>query len=88
MKKFFEIIYKIIRNFIRSILDTIVSILCCIIFFVTYEPHKFKKVTKRKIRRIRRIYKFKIFVFKHLPRTLKFLRYYNSLEEVNKRYGM
>ena len=88
MKKFCEIIYKIIRNFIRFIVDTIVSIICWIIFFVTYEPHKFKKVTKRKICRIRRIYKFKIFVFKHLPRTLKFLRYYNSLEEVNKRYGM
>ena len=88
MKKFCEIIYKIIRNFIRFIVDTIVSIICWIIFFVTYEPHKFKKVTKRKIRRIRRIYKFKIFVFKHLPRTLKLLRYYNSLEEVNKRYGM
>ena len=52
MKKFCEIIYKIIRNFIRFIVDTIVSIICWIIFFVTYEPHKFKKVTKRKIRRI------------------------------------
>lgn len=83
-----NILYKIVRNYTRFFVDFCVSVVCWVIFLVTYEPFTWKKVTKRKIRRIKKLTKFKCWVFKHMPKTLKYLNYYNYLGKINNRYGV
>lgn len=60
------------------------SIVCTLIFLVTYEPGKWKKVTLRKIRRIRTLTKFKLWMWNTFPWYFKFIhddKYYTQLEE-------
>lgn len=81
-------LYKIIRNYVRFFVSLIVHLICLLIFIVTYEPFQWKKVTKRKIRRIRALTKFKIWIFKHFPKTLQYLGKYNYYEKLSKKYGL
>lgn len=91
LKKFFKNIFNFFVHFIRRILYFATQIffylICQIIFLVTYEPHQWKKVTLRKIRRIRALTKFKLWMWKHFGWYFRFIRddkYYRDLE---KRFG-
>ena len=83
-----NILYKIFRNYIRFLVSILIHVICFLIFLVTYEYGQNKKVTLRKIKRIRFFTKVKIFFFRKTPKLLKFLNYYKKLENINKRYGL
>ena len=90
--KYINKIFYILRHFVKRVLFFLTKIIfilvCDIIFILTYEPFKWKKITKRKIKRIRCLTKFKLWLWKHFRWYIEFIgddKYYKNLE---KRYGM
>lgn len=84
-------IKKFVIHFFRRLLFFITQIIfqlvCLIIFLITFEPHAWKKITLRKIKRIRRLTRFKLWLWKHFDWYIKFIhddKYYIDLE---KRFG-
>lgn len=87
MKTFLNRVMNFFIHLIRRILyfttNIIVAIACFIIYIVTYEPNTKKKVTIRKIRRIRALTKFKLWLWKYFDWYFKFIhknKYFEKLE--------
>lgn len=84
MNKIIDNIIHFFRRLLFFITKFVVGIICTLIFILTYEPKKWKTVTKRKINRIRILTKFKLFLWKHFSWYIKFIhcdKYYIELEE-------
>ena len=84
-------ILHIIRRFLQIVITFTVSLVCGIIYLVTYEPNTYRRVTKRKCRRIRVLTKFKLYVYKYFAPVCHFLHddymeqlYYNFNFLINK----
>ena len=78
-----EFILHFIRRTLVLISWLIINLSCVIIFIFTYEPHKFGQVTRRKIRRIRKLTHFKLWMWHHFSKLIKFMHkenYYIYLE--------
>lgn len=73
MKKFLIVLYKFIRGIFRFVYLCIIGIICRIIYAVTYEKGKEKKITPKKAKRIRILTNFKLMMFKNFPHLIKFL---------------
>ena len=91
MKKFLIGLMNFLIHFIRRILyfltQIIIVIICNIIFFVTFEPNTREKVTMRKIRRIRRLTKFKLWLWKYFGWYFKFIHKDKYLIDLEKKLG-
>ena len=67
MKKFFTVIYNIIRGITRVIAWFALVIVTMLIKLFTLEPGTKGRLTKRKARRIRALAKVKLFYFNNVP---------------------
>ena len=84
MKKIEEFLIHFLRRLLFFTTNIIIGLICILIFIVTYEPMKWKTVTKRKIRRIKRLTKFKLWMWRHFRWYFEFIHddaYYKKLEE-------
>lgn len=63
----------LIRRILQITLSLAVSLACMIIYAVTYEPNTYKRVTKRKVRRIRKLTKLKLYVYKYFKPVCVFM---------------
>jgi len=68
-----DFILHLIRRMLQIVFSLFISIVCGIIYVVTYEPGTAKRVTKRKIRRIRRLTKFKLYIYKYFKPMCVFM---------------
>lgn len=68
-----DFILHFIRRILQILLSIIVLIICGIIYSVTYEPGTYKRVTKRKIRRIRALTKLKLYIYKYFKPVCVFM---------------
>lgn len=85
--KFLWCIVHFFRRLLYFFSKIIFGFTCLIIFIITYEFGMHKKVTKRKILRIRRLTKFKLWLWKNFKWFICFIhddKYYRNLE---KRFG-
>ena len=88
MKNFLLEILNFFLHFVRRLLffltQITIIIICQIIYLVTIEPGTGKTVTIRKIRRIRRLTKFKLWLWKNFRWYFEFIhddKYFINLEE-------
>jgi hypothetical protein len=58
-------ILHFIMRILQIITTPLVSLICVIIYVVTYEPNTHGRATVRKCRRIRRLTKFKLYAYKY-----------------------
>ena len=90
MKKFLIWLKNFFIHFIRRILyfltKLIVTIICFIIYIFTFEPNSRKKVTMRKIKRIRRLTKVKLWIWKNFGWYFRFI-HDNYLDGLANRLG-
>ena len=84
MKNFIIHFFRRLLFFITKIIATTA---CLLIFLITIEPGKWKKVTKRKIRRIRALTKFKLWLWKHFRWYFEFIHDTKYLENLENRIG-
>ena len=68
-----NIILHIIRRLLQIILQISLFFICAIIYLVTYEPNTFRRVTVRKIRRIKIFTKIKVYLYKHFSKFWEFM---------------
>lgn len=91
MKRFFTGLMNFFIHFIRRILffltKIIIALICCLIYIVTYEPGKKKEVTMRKIRRIRRLTNFKLWLWKNFDWYFRFIHDAKYFEKLESRFG-
>lgn len=91
MKTFLTKLLNFFIHFFRRLLffttQFIFLIICFIIFVVTYEPNMRKKVTARKIRRIRALTKVKLWLWKHFAWYFKFIHKDKYFENLERRLG-
>jgi hypothetical protein len=91
MEKFLRAILNFFIHFFRRLLyfltQIILLLVCQIIYFVTYEPNTSKKVTMRKIKRIRKLTKFKLWLWKHFGWYFKFIHKDKYLNDLQVRLG-
>lgn len=87
MDKVLQFILHFFRRLLFFFTKFTANIICAIIFIVTYEPCKFKKVTKRKIRRIRALTKFKLWLWRTFRWYFEFIHDTKYLETLEKRLG-
>ena len=86
LKKIIDIIVHFFRRLSYFIPYTIGAIICLIIKLVTYEPNTTRRVTVRKAKRIRRLTKFKLYVWKYFPWYFKFI-HDDYFENLNNKFG-
>lgn len=87
MDKFLYFIIHFFRRLLYFLTRFVLCTACGIIFIVTYEPFTWKKVTKRKIRRIRALTKFKLWLWRNFRWYFEFIHDAKYLEELEKRFG-
>lgn len=91
MTKFLKGVLDFFIHFFRRLLYFLTRIIfllvCDIIFLVTYEPGKWKKVTMRKIKRIRRLTNFKLFLWHKFPWFINFIHRGDYYERLEGRFG-
>ena len=91
MKNFLVEIANFLIHFIRRILffttKIIISLICILIYVVTYEPNTKEKVTKRKIRRIRNLTNFKLWVWRNFEWYFRFIHDFKYFENLEKKFG-
>lgn len=68
-----DFILHFIRRLLQITISILVSFICGIIYIVTYEPGTYKRVTKRKIRRIRALTKLKLNIYKYFKPICVFM---------------
>ena len=68
-----NIFLHLIRRILQISLKIIVFIACGLIYIVTYEPKTFKRATARKVRRIKKLTKFKVYLYKNFKGFWEFL---------------
>ena len=77
-----EIFHLLLILLIRSI----VSFVCYVIIFFTYEKNSSKVLTERKARRIRALTNFKLWFYKHFKWLSGFLRFDKYFRHIEKRF--
>ncbi len=88
MKKFFTVIYNILRGITRVIAWTFIIIATWLIWLFTLEPGTKGHLTKRKARRIRAFTKLKLFYFNNVPDCVhKFLGFKLYKDYLNEHLG-
>lgn len=87
--KILTVAYKFFRGIFRFIFLVTACFTCKIIAMIGGEED-IKEITVRKAKRIRRLTRFKIWVYNNLPYLMKFFGQYNYLENLYKRlnYGL
>ena len=83
MMKIIDFFIHFIRRVLFWLYYIIYSLICIIIFLITYDS-KLGVITKRKIRRIRTLTKFKLFLWKNFSWFFTFIEvddYYKNLEK-------
>lgn len=90
MKKILIISYNFIRGIFRFIFFIISRLICEIIYLLTYEKGKNKKLTYRKAKRIRKLTNFKLKMIEKFPKLMGFLGEREYLEFLKKKlnYGV
>ena len=84
MRKFFKVIYNIIRGTVRTACMLVIVAACCIIKWVTFEPGTKDCLTERKVRRIRTLSRMKIFFLNLFPAPVnRFLGLEHYKEYIN-----
>ena len=73
--KILDIILHFIRRVLKICFGFIFSIICIVIYVVTFEPNTRHRATKRKAKRIRILTKVKLYLYKWFKPLFKFLRY-------------
>ena len=68
-----DFILHFIRRLLQISISILVSFVCGIIYIVTYEPGTYRRVTKRKIRRIRALTKLKLHIYKYFKPICVFM---------------
>lgn len=63
--KLIDFVLHFIRRVITIIFNLLVALVCNLIWLITYEPGKRKKVTKRKAKRIVALTKLKLYAYKY-----------------------
>ena len=81
IRRILKIVIHLIRRILQIILSLLISIICGIIYAVTYEPGTYQQVTKRKVRRIRALTKLKLYIYKYFKPVCVFMHdsYLNRL---------
>ena len=91
MKNLFIEIGDFFTHLIRRILffltNMVISLICGIIYLVTYEPNTKKKVTVRKIRRIRRLTNIKLWIWRNFGWYFRFIHNSKYLETLEVKFG-
>ena len=91
MEKFLRGVLNFFIHFFRRLLffltQIIIVIVVQIIYLVTYEPNTRKNVTMRKIKRIRRLTKFKLWLWKNFDWYFKFIHKDKYLIKLEKKLG-
>ena len=91
MEKFLKRLSEFLIHFFRRLLyfltQIIIMVICQIIYVVTYEFGKGKKVTMRKIRRIRSLTKFKLWLWRNFDWYFKFIHNDDYLRKLDERLG-
>ena len=91
MEKILRGVLNFFIHFFRRLLyfltQIIIIMACQLIYIVTYEPNTCKMATKRKIRRIRRLTKFKLWVWKYFGWYFKFIHDTKYFESLDSRLG-
>lgn len=91
MKNFLKGVLDFFIHLIRRILffttQFIIYIACGIIYIVTYEPNTKKQVTMRKIKRIRRLTNFKLWIWKHFGWYFNFIHDSKYFEDLERKLG-
>lgn len=88
MKKFFTVIYNIIRGITKVIAWAFIISTTWLIWLITLEPGTKGHLTKRKARRIRALTKVKLFYFNNVPDSVhKFLGIKLYKEYLNEHLG-
>ena len=64
-KALLDIVLHFIRRCVLILFNFILAISCHIIFLVTWEPRTWKRVTVRKVKRIRALTKLKLYAWKY-----------------------
>lgn len=92
MNKFLDIIVHFFRRILQITTSLVISVACILIYVVTFEPGKQNRITRRKVNRVRRLTKFKLWLWRMFPGYFKFIRrdaYFMGLErKFGKLYGM
>jgi hypothetical protein len=78
-------IYSLFRAIFILILNMLISFTCIIISFVTGVFLTKKKVTKRKIHRIKFFIKCKMYLLKHHPKFCKYTDMYGCFKLIEKK---
>lgn len=84
MKKIVDFFIHFFRRILFFLTQIIGTIICLIIFLITFEPKSGKNITRRKIKRIRRLTKFKLWLWEHFYWYFNFIHddaYYKILKE-------
>ena len=68
-----DFILHFIRRLLQIFFGIFISLICGIIFVVTYEPNTYGRPTKRKVRRIRRLTKLKLYAYKYFKPVCVFM---------------
>ena len=87
MDKILEFFVHFFRRLLYFLTKFILYVACGLIFIVTYEPCTWKKVTKRKIRRIRVLTNFKLWLWRNFRWYFEFLHDTKYLEDLENRLG-
>lgn len=91
MKRFFIGLMNFFIHFVRRILffltKIIIALVCMSIYLITYEPGKKKEVTRRKIKRIRVLTNFKLWLWKNCGWYFKFIHDAKYFENLEARFG-
>ena len=68
-----NILIHLVRRILQILFTTVVTLICGIIYLVTYEPGTKKHVTVRKCKRIRALTKLKLYAYKYGSCIFEFL---------------
>ena len=91
MKKIFEIFVHLIRRILYWVYFFTSMIVCGLIYLVTFEVNTYKTVTLRKVRRIRVLTRFKLWLWRNFWWLMTFIEvdgYYKKLEKKFLKDGM
>lgn len=73
----------VIKNIIKILCYILIFLIISLIHIFTYEFGKNKKVTFHKIKRIKWIYRKKIFLYQKFPILCQYIGFYENFKKVN-----
>lgn len=90
MKRIFYFLKRFLIGILNFLFDVFTLIFVALYKLITYEPGKKNVLTIRKIKRIRRITKYKIYLYEHFPNIVRKLNLEDYFIDLKKRlsYGV